>query len=136
MAASQIDAARIGPKSGTARAERTDILLVGLGPRERETVPSRLFGALAPGARSVGFDALDPERVHGAMVVLSPLVAPEFDAFELAERLGALGFTGRYVAYATDVAHEAVIRADVAEVAPSLAFDLVAMGRGPRLATS
>lgn len=115
-------------------AHRADILLLGLNTIEAETLPSRLFGALSPGCVRIDLDMLLPDLLRDAMAILSPIVGPGFDVIEVAQRLRAANFRGRYIAYATEVAHEAMIRAEVQAAAPDLAFDIVTMGHGPRLA--
>ena len=113
---------------------RGDILLIGLTSREVESYPPRLFGALSGGAEEAGLDALEPERLKGVMAILSPVVSKAFDAIDVAERLNAAGFGGHYIAYVEDPMDESVIRAEVQEAAPGVAFDIVTMGHGPRLA--
>lgn len=113
---------------------RADILLVGLPDEDGRAVPPRLFGALAQRTRGVCYDRLEPSQLRKAAAVLSPIVTRDFDAVDLAGRLRDAGFEGQYIVYATEVADEGIIRSEVAEIAPDLAFDVVAMGRGPRLA--
>lgn len=58
-------------------------------------------------------------------VVLSPLVSPEFDCWDLAERLAEAGFRGTYRAVAATVPNPALVRREIADRFPGLDFDLV-----------
>ncbi|WP_308914999.1 hypothetical protein [Jannaschia sp. LMIT008] len=116
------------------RVTRADILLVGMYDRDARAVPSRLFGALAQSTVEVDFVDLTAPQMADAMAVLSPLISYDFDAVELAGRLESSNFTGRYVAFALDVPNPDSIKAEVARVAPGVAFDIVSTGQGPHLA--
>ena len=122
--------ARVAPRGDVRTA---DILLIGLSSREVDTLPSRLFGALAGGAAAKRFEDLDAAALEGVMAILSPVVAATFDAVEMATRLHELGWSGRYIAYVTDPIDERVVRAEVRAAAPGIAFEIVTMGHGPRL---
>ena len=115
-------------------AHRADMLLVGMENVEARALPTQLFGALAQDTVSVRFDALDSDTIGEAMAILSPVVGRDFDAVDVAERLHAAGYEGRYIAYAAEIAHEGLIRREVAQVAPGIAFNIVTLGFGPRLA--
>ncbi|WP_161793857.1 hypothetical protein [Jannaschia aquimarina] len=52
----------------------------------------------------------------------------------MAGRLQQQGFRGNYIAFATDIPHEEMIREEIASVAPGIALTIVPMGHGPRLA--
>ena len=132
--ASQHMQAEDGVFANGQRAGRADILFVGTGESEIGALPSRLFGALGKSIVGVDYDMLDTSSVAEVMAIASPVVSEGFDAVELAARLQSAGFRGRYVAYAEDDMSEAVIKADVAQVAPDVAFDLIRMDRKPHLA--
>jgi hypothetical protein len=121
-------------KDGRTDRHAAEILAIGLGEGERRSVAQRVLGALAEGSVALPLDEATPDRLSEAMVVLSPVVAPGFDAVELAARLRASGFRGRWLAYADDLPDRALIVSEVEEVAPDLRFDLVVLGSGPRLA--
>ena len=120
------------PPERLTDGRRADILLVGLGASDAAAVPQRLFGALARSTVDVPYSTLAPSQMRGAMAVLSPVVAHDFDAVDLAGRLQEAGFRGRYIVYSEDVPDERIIRSEVEHVAPDLAFDIIAMGHGPR----
>ncbi len=60
-------------------------------------------------------------------VVLSPLVSPGFDCWDLAERLVAAGYRGRLRAVAPTVPDPALVRREFADRFPELDFDLVVL---------
>ena len=61
----------------------------------------------------------DPE------IILSPLVADDFDAVDVAEKLVLLGFQGRYRAIAAILPDAELILDEVRGFAPQLDFDLL-----------
>lgn len=117
------------PTSGFAK--RDQILAVGLSPAQADSLPSRLFGALAYSTQSIELDGLNNDRLSNAMVVLSPVVGPQFDAIDLAVCLQAQGYRGRYIAFAPYLPDQSVVSREVAAVAPDVSFDIVETGRGP-----
>ncbi|WP_342075794.1 hypothetical protein [Yoonia sp. SS1-5] len=62
-------------------------------------------------------------------MVLSPLVADDFDAVDVAMKLIELRFSGRYRAIADDLPDAELIRREVKSLAPQLDFDLLLMPR-------
>lgn len=60
-------------------------------------------------------------------LVLSPLVADGFDAFDVAEKLQAADFTGRYRVVANALPDADLIRREIRSVAPALDFDLLVL---------
>lgn len=97
-----------------------------------------LIGDLAP----EGFD-FDPEmtatiatvaeldadyiaRTHPDLA-LSPLVGAGFDCFDVAEKLTAAGFSGRYVAFVDTLPNPAAVRGEVQSMFPGLDFDLIVL---------
>lgn len=60
-------------------------------------------------------------------VVFSALVGPGFDCLDLAERLHAAGFQGKYRAIAPVVPNPRMVRREVADRFPALDFDLVVL---------
>lgn len=57
-------------------------------------------------------------------VVLSPLFSAQFDAIDLAEKLQDLGYRGRYRALAVGLPKPAIVRREIAAVAPDVDFDI------------
>ena len=57
-------------------------------------------------------------------MVLSPLVSKDFDVIDLARHLADLGYEGSYRVLMQRVPDAAIIRAEVAFVAPHLDFDI------------
>lgn len=72
------------------------------------------------------FSSLSPELMRNVQpeMVLSALVSNDFDAIDLARHLSDLGFQGSYRVIAQRVPDVAIIRAEVALVAPDLDFDV------------
>lgn len=64
-------------------------------------------------------------------LVLSPLMTADFDAIDVAERLRAADYAGRYCAVANDVPNADLIRREVKSIAPKLAFDLLILPPKP-----
>jgi hypothetical protein len=62
-------------------------------------------------------------------IILSPLVAEDFDAVDVAVKLIELRFQGRYRAIADDLPDADLIRYEVQLFAPQLDFDLLLMPR-------
>ena len=60
-------------------------------------------------------------------IILSPLVADDFDVLDVAQRLASLGFLGRYRAISEGLFDPELIREEVRSFAPQLDFDLVVM---------
>lgn len=58
-------------------------------------------------------------------IILSPLVADDFDAVDMAEKLVSLGFQGRYRAIAPRLPDAALILHEVRGLAPQLDFALL-----------
>lgn len=118
--------------TASGSAKRDQVLAVGLSPAQADSLPSRLFGVLADSTQRIELDGLNDDRLLNAMVVLSPVVGTKFDAIDLATRLQAQGYRGRYIAFAAFLPDQSVVSREVAEVAPDLSFDIVETGRGPR----
>ncbi|WP_139212205.1 hypothetical protein [Jannaschia pohangensis] len=114
--------------------QRSSVLAVGLSPSQVGSIPSRLVGTLGQGTHSVSFQELGPDRLDSAMIVLSPVVGVGFDAVDVAMRLHAADFRGRYIAFAPTLPNYELIRREVQGVAPDLNFDIIETGRGPHLA--
>lgn len=64
-------------------------------------------------------------RATAPDVVVSALVAADFDATDVARRLRAARFAGRYCAVANDLPDEKIIYQEIRSIAPLLAFDLI-----------
>lgn len=111
---------------------RDQVLAVGLTEQQSQSLPQRLFGALADSTRSIEIDMLDKAALAKSMVVLSPIFGATFDAVDLAERLHSHGYTGRYIAVVSHLPDYSVIMEEVGIVAPDLSFDIVETGHGPR----
>lgn len=74
-------------------------------------------------------EALDRIRPD---LVLSALVGPPFDGLDLAERLTRFEFSGRYRAVAVTLPSPAMVRREVTASFPTLDFDILLLGTGPR----
>ncbi len=103
------------------------VLAVGLAAAE-------IDGLMSPPPRScatVRFAELTPGLVALAApeVVIAPLVGGDFDIIDLAARLADCGFAGRLYAVTLPLPRPDAVRAEVAEQAPGIAFDLVVRAR-------
>lgn len=58
-------------------------------------------------------------------IILSPLIADEFDAIDVAEVLARLQYQGCYRALASSPHNGRVIKDEVAAIAPALNFDIL-----------
>lgn len=123
---------QIGRDAGEGRP--AEILTIGLEDAERGSVARRVLGALAEGVVSLPADEATPDRLRGALLVLSPVMGRSLDAVELATKLKDSGFRGRWLAFAEELPDRNIVMREVGEVAPEVAFDLVVLGGGPRLA--
>ncbi|MEL6912871.1 MAG: hypothetical protein AAFP13_00065 [Pseudomonadota bacterium] len=89
----------------------------------------------APGAerRSIAFEQLTPEflALLQPSVVISPLFDPDIDPSDVAERLAALGYRGRYCAVTKSVPKPEVIRREIRRIAPDLDFDVIMLDEAP-----
>lgn len=65
---------------------------------------------------------IDPE------VIVSALIAPDFDAIDLARLLHDHGFAGRYRAVAAKLPNRRGVVAEVRAASPGLDFDVFVMG--------
>lgn len=83
------------------------------------------------GFQFVDIDDLNADIVNEKEpdIILSPLVADDFDAVDVAIKLIDLRFQGRYRAIADDLPDADLIRQEVQIFAPQLDFDLLLMPR-------
>ena len=124
------------PRAASGEPSNTAILAVGLTQAQAESVASRLFGALGTKPAELRLEDLTRERLTSAIAIISPIMATDFDAVDVAKRLAANGFRGRYFAVADTLPDRDLIRREVRAAAPGLSFDIVETGRGPYLAAS
>ena len=82
------------------------------------------------GLHFVGFADLDAKRLADVApdIVLSALLAPDFDVIDLALRLEELDFTGRYRAISDDLPSPGVVVAEIRQHAPGIDFDVLMIG--------
>lgn len=64
-------------------------------------------------------ETIEPE------IVLSPLVADDFDAVDVAAKLKELQYSGKYRAIAEDLPDADIIRNEIQSFAPQIDFDLL-----------
>ena len=78
-------------------------------------------------------DAVSTERLaeFAPDIILSPLVADDFDVIDVVDKLTACGFQGRYRVIAEDLPDQDLIRREVRGHAPTLDFDLLLMPGEP-----
>jgi hypothetical protein len=103
-------------------ASSTVMLVVGhiRDPAALPRIPGFHFRDFAAVNRQV-LRVLQPE------VVLSALIAPDFDAIDLARLLQAEGFTGRYRAVTNRLPNMRAVVSEVRAAVPGLDFDLFVM---------
>ena len=65
-------------------------------------------------------------------IVLSALIADQFDAIDLARRLSEAGFQGRYRAVTNDLPNPRAITSEVRAAAPGIDFDIYIIDRAAR----
>lgn len=115
---------------GLADGQSVKVLVVGDIARWKTL--GRLHDDLADYAY-VDLDDLHDGKIQEIApdLVLSPLMSKGFDAIDVAERLRAADFAGRYCAVANDVPNADIIRREVKSIAPQLAFDLLILPAKP-----
>jgi hypothetical protein len=86
-----------------------------------------------PGFHFVGYAEVTAALLAATLpdVVLSPLFGEGFDAIDLARRLVALDYRGRYRVVADGLPEPGVVRAEVRAQAPGLDFDLFVIDSPP-----
>lgn len=106
-------------------AETVGQMLI-IGDLERWQAEGRVIPEL-DGFAFIDIADLTAENISGATsgIVLSPLVGDGFDAVDVATRLVALGFQGRYRVIAPSLPDAALIREELHRMAPDLDFDLL-----------
>lgn len=129
------DNANNGPDT-PGNDRREDILAVGLTDEQMRATPKQLFATLSDAIVNVPFSGLSHARLRGAMLVVSPLLGPDFDAIDLARTLSEMDFKGRYLAFGEAVPNPQMIRREVVAIAPQLSFEIVEMGGGLHVARS
>ena len=74
-----------------------------------------------------GFEAVDADLMarHRPTLVVSRAIGRGFDALDLAFRLAALGYEGRFVALSCTLPRPALLRREVRRACPGLRFDVV-----------
>lgn len=105
-------------------AANTPILVVGDLERWKELghEPPVIEGYVFVDFEDVTLYALESIRPQ---VVLSPLLGRNFDAIEIARRLQAMGYKGRYRVITDGVPDPMVVDNDVRAVAPTLDFSVM-----------
>lgn len=110
--------------AGEQRRNRIAILAVGDTEewlRHRQPVP--------PGGRIIlaSFEDLSREllaRVRPRLV-LSPLLARDFDCIDLAQMLFALGYAGQYRVVSSDIPDPRIVTAEIRTLCPGLDFEVL-----------
>jgi hypothetical protein len=103
-------------------------LMIGFGPGERPEIGMPFSGARC--------EPLPFALLHAALAcapwadyVVSPLVAEQFDAMDLAHQLSIGGYRGRYVVVTPALPDPAIIRREIAQICPGLEVDLIPRAR-------
>ncbi len=109
---------------GTDQSSRVPIMLVVGNLRSwarQGRVPPQIDGF-----HFVGFQDITPDYLAdlNPEVILSALMADQFDALDLARKLSDAGFQGRYRAVTVDIPNPRAVMAEVRAVAPGIDFDL------------
>ncbi len=81
------------------------------------------------GVHFVGFQSLDQACLDKVRpdIVLSGLLGPDFDVVDVAARLEALAFAGRYRALCDNIPSADIIVAEVREQVPAIDFDILVL---------
>ena len=97
-----------------------------IGDLPRWQAEGRDIGAF-DGVQFLSFDDLTQQTLTGAppAIILSPLVADDFDAFDVAAKLADFGYHGRYRAITALLADVQVIKSEICHIAPDLDFDIL-----------
>ena len=64
-------------------------------------------------------------------IILSPLVADEFDAVDIAVKLISIGFAGKYRAITDQALNATLIRKEIRSLSPALDFDVLQISMPP-----
>ncbi|WP_019953690.1 hypothetical protein [Yoonia vestfoldensis] len=117
-------------KSDPDLAQVNNVRMLVVGDVTRWQACGQLRGVPA-GCVYVDIAQLDPIKIlqYDPDLVLSPLVSDGFDAFDVAEKLGAVQFRGMYRVVANDLPDAEIIRRDIRAAAPNLDFDLLVLPR-------
>ncbi|MEO1238669.1 MAG: hypothetical protein AAFW64_03220 [Pseudomonadota bacterium] len=70
----------------------------------------------------LSFELLDSVKPR---IVLSPLLAREFDCIDLAQLLFALGFDGKYRVLSSDIPNPQIVKAEIRTQCPGLDFEIL-----------
>lgn len=118
------DAIAVSAPAGEQNRNRIAILAVGDTDewlRRKQPVP--------PGGRillaaftDLSFELLDRIKPR---VVLSPLLAREFDCIDLAQLLFALGFDGKYRVLSAEIPNPHIVKAEIRSQCPGLDFEIL-----------
>ena len=110
--------------AGESHARNVAILAVGDTAewlRRRKPVPpgGRIILASFSDLSQSLLDRLRPK------LVLSPLLARDFDCIDLAQMLFTLGFTGQYRVISNDLPDPRIVLAEIRALCPGLDFDVL-----------
>ncbi|WP_322892514.1 MULTISPECIES: hypothetical protein [unclassified Yoonia] len=124
---------KISFAKGPAEAKIVKVLVVGDVARWKQL--GRLRDDLS-GFCFVDMGELDHQKIKQIApdLIISPLVATGFDAVDVARRLRAAAFAGRYCAVVDDVPNPEIIRQEIRSIAPELDFDLLVFPRNANAA--
>ncbi len=124
----QVERGRTAPFPDALEGLASNTLVIG------DLARWRAQGRVVPpldGFQFVEIEALNADVVNEKEpdIILSPLVADDFDAVDVAVKLIELRFQGRYRAISDDLPDADLIRQEVRNFAPQLDFDLLLMPR-------
>ena len=110
--------------SQTGSPTRIAVLAVG------DTRKWNSVGHSLPNSGRVAFAAIeditdDFLEIIEPETVISPLLARSFDCSDLAQRLHAYGFRGRYRAVSDEIPNPDLIRREIQRMFPGLDFDII-----------
>lgn len=123
------------PDAATSARPGAPILAVALPDRLLHDLPRHLLpqGGAVRGVRFQDLAGITLAGPHAPSLVLSCLVARDFDALDLARRLAEAGYRGRYLALVQSLPDPRLIRREVAAQCPGVNFDVIILDGSPPL---
>ncbi|MEM6728569.1 MAG: hypothetical protein AAF618_08715 [Pseudomonadota bacterium] len=118
--------ATIDPKCG--RAEECILYVGDYDPAAEDDVGPELFDVCFVAFSEITADLLEALEPS---IIYSPLLTPNFDSTELAQRLQEFGFKGKYCAVVKSVPVPQLIKNEVRMAAPLVNYDLVVTESDP-----
>lgn len=119
------------PANAWGESEDKGLVLLAVGDPGRLPDGVTSGDEVLEGVHFVGIEDVSRDFIDliDADIVLSPLVSTRFDCLELAERLDAIGFVGRYRIVVDHLPRPDLIRREISEAYPALDCDVLTLNR-------